>query len=78
VATHINNREECAEGATVVLLNISGEKIAECVTDNYGDFKFDNLDENSGKYSIQIRYGDKSKSIEAELTKSINAGVTYL
>lgn len=78
VATHINNKEECAEGATVTLLKASGEKIAECVTDNYGDYKFDNLEENSGKYNIQIQYGDKTKSIEVELTKSINAGVAYL
>ena len=40
---------DCVEGATVRLLK-DGAVVAEATTDNYGDFKFDRLDENSGDY----------------------------
>ena len=43
-------------------------------TDNYGDFKFDKLDENSGRYTVQIFAGGRSKTVEANLGASINLG----
>jgi hypothetical protein len=43
-------------------------------TDNYGDFKFDRLDENSGRYNVQIYVGGRSKSLQANLGSSINLG----
>jgi Fe-S-cluster-containing dehydrogenase component len=78
IATKIDGKDECVEEAKVTLLNASGEKIAEKVTDNYGDFKFDNLPENSGEYILQIQYRNTSKSIEVELKKSLNAGVVFI
>jgi hypothetical protein len=46
------------------------------VTDNYGDFKFDGLEPNSGRYTIEVAYRDRPKKvIEADLTTSLNLGV---
>jgi len=79
VAVRVNGRDECAEGATVTLLNAANEKLGECTTDNYGDFKFDNLEENSGKYTLRIAHaGNETKTIEVDLKKSVNAGVIFL
>jgi Fe-S-cluster-containing dehydrogenase component len=79
VAVRINDKDECAEGATVTLFNAAHEKIGECVTDNYGDFKFDNLGENSGGYTVQIAYsGYDTKTIQLALTKSLNIGTIFL
>ena len=63
----------------MVLFNGANEKIAECITDNYGDFKFDNLEENSGKYILRITYtGYDVKTVEVNLKKSLNAGTIFL
>ena len=44
---------ECIAGVTVVLTR-DNRKIGETVTNTFGDFRFDGLDENSGKYSVEI------------------------
>jgi NAD-dependent dihydropyrimidine dehydrogenase PreA subunit len=65
---------ECAERASITLIKDSRE-IRETVTDNFGDFKFDNLDENSGDYGIRIRFGAREKNLLAiKLTNSLNLG----
>ena len=43
-------------------------------TDNYGDFKFDRLDENSGEYVVEISSGQAKKTVAAKLGASINLG----
>ena len=48
--------------------------VAEAATDNYGDFKFDRLDENSGDYIVEISSGRIKKSVSAKLGASINLG----
>ncbi len=79
IAVTVKGLEECAEGATVTLFNSAGETISECKTDNYGDFKFDNLAENSGKYRVRIAHqGYAAKDIEVALKKSVNIGVIHL
>ena len=63
---------DCAEGARVALRKGS-EKISELVTDNFGDFKFDNLEENSGRYSLEISFRDyEKKSLEVDLKTSLS------
>ncbi|NLI92923.1 MAG: oxidoreductase [Peptococcaceae bacterium] len=70
--------ERCAEGCRVCLLK-DKEKIIEKVTDNYGDFKFDGLSENSGKYMLEFYFNGYSKLLkEVKLGKSINIGVINL
>jgi hypothetical protein len=55
------------------------DKIDERVTDKYGDFKFDSLEENSGTYTLRIAHaGNVTKTIEVDLKKSLNAGVIFL
>ena len=61
------------EGARVRLLK-NGNLVAETTTDNYGDFKFDRLNENSGKYVVEISAGGRSRAIDAQLGASINLG----
>jgi Fe-S-cluster-containing dehydrogenase component len=79
VATRNGNTKDCVEGAEVALLNAKNENIAVIITDNYGDFKFDKLKENSGKYTITIRYEDHDlKTVECDLKESLNVGVLYV
>jgi len=79
VAVRLNGKEECAEGANVTLFKGANEKIGECMTDNYGDFKIDNLEENSGRYVLRIAYTDyETKTIEVDLKKSLNTGTIFL
>jgi hypothetical protein len=49
--------------------------VAQAATDNYGDFKFDRLDENSGDYVVEITTaGGVKKTVSAKLGASINLG----
>ncbi|MFZ0622392.1 MAG: 4Fe-4S dicluster domain-containing protein, partial [Pseudolabrys sp.] len=64
---------DCFEGAFVRLLK-DGDVVAEATTDNYGDFKFDRLTENSGDYIVEISTGRSKKTLTAQLGVSINLG----
>ena len=56
-------------------LTKDGRTVAESTSDNYGDFKFDKLDEGSGKYVVEITAkGRSTKSVEAQLGPSVNLG----
>lgn len=79
VAVRLDGKEECAEDAHVTLVNAANDKIGEYTTDHYGDFKFDNLEENSGRYTLQIaRTGYGTKTVEVDLTYSLNVGIIFL
>lgn len=70
---------ECAEGANVVLLDLFGETIDRTVTDNFGDFRFDGLEDGGVRYIIDISMeGFEKKSIEVELTESLFVGDLFL
>jgi len=78
VAFETDGTTDCAEGARVTLMKGS-ERIDEAVTDNYGDFKFDNLEENSGNYRLEIVCPDYEKKIlEVDLKTSLNVGPILL
>ena len=64
---------DCVDGATVRLRK-DGREIATAATDNYGDFKFDKLEEDSGAYIVEVEDGGRKKTIEARLGASINLG----
>lgn len=64
---------DCVEGASVQLVK-DGASVAVTTTDNYGDFKFDRLDEDSGAYTVEIYASGRSKVVEASLGASINLG----
>lgn len=74
LSAEANGFVDCVEGASVKLLK-DDRAVAETTSDNYGDFKFDKLDENSGKYVVEISAkGKGKKSVEANLGASINLG----
>lgn len=64
---------DCVEGAVVRLLK-DGDVVAEAATDNYGDFKFDRLNENSGQYIVEISAERAKKTLTVQLGMSINLG----
>ena len=73
VSVEANGVVDCVEGATVGLLK-DGAAIATAATDNYGDFKFDRLDEGSGRYTVEISALGRSKTVEAVLGESVSLG----
>jgi Fe-S-cluster-containing dehydrogenase component len=74
VSAEANGVVDCVEGATIRLMR-NGQLVEEATSDNYGDFKFDKLDENSGAYVVEIEAaGHKKKAVEAKLGVSINLG----
>jgi Fe-S-cluster-containing dehydrogenase component len=69
---------DCAEGASIVLIKDS-RRIAETAADNFGDFKFDSLEENSGEYRVEIRFRDYAKKVlNVNLESSMNIGTITL
>src|SRR6476661_6649145 len=73
ISAEANGVVDCVEGAQVRLLH-DGDVIAEATSDNYGDFKFDKLDEDSGAYTVEIAAGGKKKTVETKLGASVNLG----
>jgi Fe-S-cluster-containing dehydrogenase component len=73
VSVEQNGAVDCVEGATVRLVK-DGLGVAAAITDNYGDFKFDKLPENSGAYSIEVTGAGRSTTVSATLGASINLG----
>ncbi len=75
----LRDMDECADGAKVTLIRGSNKKIDEATTNNYGDFKFDNIEENSGRYRLEIEYpGYKKQTLNIELKTSMNLGTIFL
>jgi hypothetical protein len=78
VAVESDGIRDCANGVRVTLIKDS-LKIDEAVSDGFGDFKFDNLENNSGNYQLEFVYEDYDrKTLEVELKTSINLGDIYL
>lgn len=71
--------DECAEGANIFLKNGSGKVIETTVTNNFGDFKIDNLEVNKSKYSLGVEYpGYQKHEISVALEDSIDVGTIFL
>jgi hypothetical protein len=73
ISVEQNGVVDCVEGAKVRLMK-DGSLVAEAVSDEYGDFKFDKLDEGSGKYVVEISANGRSKTVDAQLGASLNLG----
>ena len=74
VSAEADGRVDCVEGARVTLSK-DGTQIAEATTDNYGDFRFDRLEEGSGAYKVEIAAdGHPAKTVEATLGESLYLG----
>jgi Fe-S-cluster-containing dehydrogenase component len=75
----LGDTNECAEGAQISLNKTPKEAVAVIATNNYGDFKIDNLDENSGRYSLEIIHsGYKKQKLNVDLKTSLNLGTIIL
>jgi len=71
--------DECAEGAKITLTKGAKKVVDKTVTNNYGDFKIDNLEEKSGKYLLEVAYkGYEKKTVEVDVKKSVNLGTIFL
>lgn len=78
VAGPIAGIEECIAGAAVSLVR-DGRKVAETVTDTFGDFRFDGLGEGSGTYRLEIRKpGFVPGTLDVTLGQSAYLGVITL
>lgn len=64
---------DCVEGARIRLLK-DGQCIAQAASDNYGDFRFDGLDEDSGPYTVEVTAGAVTRAREATLGESLSLG----
>ena len=74
VSTDTGDGIDCVEGATVRLRK-GGEIVSETSTDNFGDFRFDRLEENSGSYLVEISAVDgRRRVVETALGVSVNLG----
>jgi len=69
---------DCAQGARVLLMKGS-ERVGEALTDTFGDFSFDRLEEKSGEYIIEIGFESYPKRIvKVDLQESHYAGTIVL
>jgi len=78
VAVRVAEVVDCAKGAKARLFR-GQELIAEVVTDAFGDFKFDQLAEDSGLYTVEVTLGsDRSQRLAVDLGKSRNLGIVLI
>jgi Fe-S-cluster-containing dehydrogenase component len=78
IAIEVDGLNECVEGAVVTLLKGSS-KTHETMSDAFGDFKFDDLRRDSGRYRLEFNYpGKEAKTLEVELSTSLNVGTIWL
>lgn len=74
VITDTAGVEDLAEGIPVRLTR-NGNVLAECVTDAFGDFKFDGLEGDGAKYDVVIAsHATGTRSIPVELHQSTYIG----
>jgi hypothetical protein len=74
ISAEANGVVDCVEGALVRPLK-EGACVNEMASDNYGDFRFDRLDEGSGPYTVEITAcGCSTRIVTATLGESINLG----
>lgn len=70
--------DECAEGAGIRLFKNDQELITECKTNNYGDFKFDNLPPKSGSYRLELEYpGYEMQIVHLNLVDSVTLKTVF-
>jgi len=75
----LQDMDECAEGAKITLRKGAKKVVDKTVTNNYGDFKIDNLEEKSGKYILEVDYkGYEKKTVEVDVKRSVNLGTIFL
>lgn len=77
VSAPVEGVVECIAGAVATLYR--GEsKLAETVSDGFGDIRFGGLEKDSGRYKVEIRHEQGTASFECELGESIFLGEVCL
>lgn len=77
VSARVGGVVECIVGAVATLYR--GEsKVAETVSDGFGDIRFGGLPKGSGRYMVEIRHEQGAASLECELGESIFLGEVRL
>nr|WP_320134051.1 4Fe-4S dicluster domain-containing protein [uncultured Holophaga sp.] len=69
---------ECAVGAEVSITHLASGNTWSARTNNYGNFKVDGLDPESGTYRVEVRLRGLSRSCDVDLRDSLNLGVLHL
>jgi len=70
VATAVDGVVDCVANAKVIL-NKDGQKTDTALSNAFGDFKFDNLEKNSGAYDLEIaQSGFQTTNISIDLKES--------
>lgn len=78
IAVEVDGVADCIENGRVTLLR-GLTKIDETTSDGFGDFKFDGLEKNSGKYRLEIVHADyETKTLDVDLRASTNVGTVWL
>ena len=78
VATKKSDIEDCVEGVRIQLSK-DDEVIDYCVTDCFGEFKFDGLEPDSGVYQLDMEHDELgSTSVSVEMGGSQDMAVLYI
>ncbi|KXU83882.1 oxidoreductase [Paraburkholderia monticola] len=77
VSTRMGDVVECVTDAVVVLY-VGNQKMAETVSDGFGDFRFAGLAKGSGLYRVQIRHAHGNAWRKCELGESVYLGEVRL
>lgn len=78
VVADINGFTECISGARVILYK-DAKQMATGSTDTFGDFKFDGLDPNSGRYRVAASHPTYGAStVNLDVSESVYAGTIAL
>ncbi|MEI6002096.1 oxidoreductase [Paraburkholderia bengalensis] len=73
VSARVGGVVECVAGAAAVLYS-GDRRVAETVSDAFGDFRFDGLGKDSGVYRIEVHHALGDASRECELGESVYLG----
>ncbi|SKC92894.1 Fe-S-cluster-containing dehydrogenase component [Burkholderia sp. YR290] len=77
VSAQIEDVVECVTDASVALY-VGSQKVAETVSDSFGDFRFGGLVKGSGLYRVEIRHALGKAWRECELGESVYLGEVSL
>ena len=71
--------DECAGNARVLLTDEKGQTLKETMTNNYGDFKLQGIEETASKLTVEIAVdGLPPKLVTVDFKNSLNLGTIFI
>lgn len=71
--------DECAAGARVTLKSDKDRVVATAIANNYGDFRIDGLEPQSGRYHLEVEYPGRPKQVvDLQLGDSLDLKTVFL